>query len=317
MNFNVVCLLAVVACASSYKISTDSTTSSEENYLSLITNQSYDVAPNDLNGKDQIDFQRKSSFSPAAEAAAGGGGASLIDENDVRSEALIKKIHPFVYPKQFNTIDGILPPPNRGFNVTNEHLIEIRDELDNLNHLNNQRLDETLTPPDHKKANTDAVLPWSTHLFDRQPAKHAAQHFHYGFIDRPALSPLQLQHLQHNSILPHANHCLSGLLQGCDPLMLLGILGFVAYVISAVVSLVNRITNLPPLLTSATAAAEMAGTTVNNAPIATTGAAMKASLVPFPNIDEQTVESNQKLLKDFERILQMAIEMYEQKVNSI
>lgn len=280
----------------------DSNASNEETYSTLITNQSYDVLPNDLSANDQIDYQRKSSSAAAA---------SGIDANDVRSEALIKKIHPFVYPKQFNTIEGIAPP-NRGFNVTNEHLIEIRDELDNLN---NQRLDETLTPPDQKKTASD-LLPWSTHLFERQPpAKHASQHFHYGFIDRP-IAPLQQQpNLQNQSILPNANNCLLGLLHGCDPLVLLGILGFLAYVINSILSLVNRI-NLPlsPLLTTTSTAAEM--TTVNNA-ASTTGAATKASIIPYPIGDESAIESNQKLLKDFERILQMAIEVYEQKVNSI
>lgn len=295
MNFNLIYLLVLFVYVSGYKISTeDSNVSNEENYSLLITNQSYDVPSNDLTSNNQIDHHRKSSSSP-------------IDENDVRSEALIKKIHPFVYPKQFNIIEGI--PPNRGFNVTNEHLMEIRDDLVDSTNTNNERLDETLTPPNQKTSNSD-LIPLSTHLFDRQPAKHAS-HFHYGFLDRPITHHQPL----HQSILPHANNCLlGGLLHGCDPLMLLGILGFLAYVINSILGLVNRI-NLPPLLTTTATTTEMTAATVaNNAAAA---AATKASLLPYPNIDERTVESNQKLLKDFERILQMAIETYEQKINSI
>lgn len=279
-------------CVSGYKISrSDSNMLDEENYSVLITNQSNDVPSNDLTANDQIDYERKSSAPP-------------IDADDVRSEALIKKIHPFVYPKQFNTIEGM--PPNRGFNVTNEHLMEIRDDLvDNAS--NNERLDETLTPPDQKHGNTD-LLPLTTHLFDRQPAKHAP-HFHYGYLDRP----IATHHPQlHHSILPHANNCLLGLLHGCDPLMLLGILGFLAYVINSIMGLVNRI-NLAPLLTTTSTTTEMTAATVNNAAAA---AATKALSNPYASMDERTVESNQKLLKDFERIFQMAIEVYEQKINS-
>lgn len=280
MNFNLVNLFVLFICVSGYKISTDSNMSNDENYSLLITN---DVSSNGLISNNQI------------------------DENDVRSEALIKKIHPFVYPKQFNTIEGM--PPNRGFNVTNEHLMENHDDVDNSN---NERLelDETLTPPDQKNSNSD-LIPLSTHLFDRQPAKHAP-HFHYGYFDRPiAHQQQQLQQHHPHSILPHANNCLLGLLHGCDPLMLLGILGFLAYVINSVLGLVNRI-NLTPLLTTTATTTEMTSATVNNA-----AAATKASLIQYPNLDERTVESNQKLLKDFERILQMAIENYEQKINSI
>lgn len=292
MHSNAIILLVLFICVSGYKISrSDSNTSDEEKYSLLFTNQSNDDPSNDLTANDQSDYQRKSS--------------SPIDEDDARSEALIKKIHPFVYPKQFNTIDGI--PPNRGFNVTNEHLMEIRDELvDNAS--NNERLGETLTPPDQKHAHSD-LMPLSTHLFDRQPAKHAP-HFQYGYIDRP----IGTHHQQlHHSILPHPNHCLLGLLHGCDPLMLLGIMGFLAYVINSILGLVNRI-GLPPLLTTTSTTTEMTAATVNNAAAA---AATKASLIPYANIDGRTVESNQKLLKDFERILQMAIEVYEQKINSM
>lgn len=292
MNFNLIYLLVLFICASSFKISTsDSNTSSEENFSLLITNQSNDIPSNDLASNDQIDYHRKPSASSLS-----------ISDSDVRSEALIKKIHPFVYPKQFNTVEGM--PPNRGFNVTNEHFMDIRDDLVE-NTSNNERLDETLTPPDQKHSNSD-LIPLSTHLFDRQPAKHAP-HFHYGYFDRPTTH--HQQQPQH-SVLPHANNCLLGLLHGCDPLMLLGILGFLAYVINSILGLVNRI-NLVPLLTTTATTTEMTASTVAN------NAATKASVISYPNIDEQTVESNQKLLRDFERILQMAIEIYDQKINSI
>lgn len=297
MEFNLIYLLVLsICCVSGYKISSasDSSASSEENYSLLITNQSNDIQSNDdLTSNDQIDYHRKSSSSSLP---------SSMDKEDVRSEALIKKIHPFVYPKQFNTIEGI--PPHRGFNVTNDHLMDIRDDLVGDN-ANGERLNET--PPDQKHSNSD-LMPLSTHLFDRQPAKHAS-HFHYGFFDRPLAThhPQQL----HHSIVPHANNCLLGLLHGCDPLMLLGILGFLAYVINTILGLVNRI-NLPSLLaTTATTADMTAATVANNA------AATKAPLNPYANIDERTMESNQKLLKDFERILQIFIEVYEHKINSV
>lgn len=286
MDLNLAFLLAVFVCVGSYKTTTQRSASNEENsYSLLITNQSYDVPSNDLPSNDQADYQRKSSTS--------------VDDTDVRSEALIKKIHPFVYPKLFNTIEGL---PNHGSNTSNQHLMEIRGDADE--DANQERLDETLTPPDQK--NTDAdLIPLSTHLFERPPPpKHALQHLHYGYFDRPTQ--------QHHSILPQAppNNCLLGLLHGCDPLMLLGVLGFLAYVINAVLGLVNR---LPPLLTTTATTTE---TTINHAATAAAAAVPKISLIQYPNIDERTVESNQKLLRDFERILQMAIEIYEQKIHA-
>lgn len=269
MYYNSKLLVSLFVCVSGYKIISDPNTSSDENYSLLLTNQTYDRPANDF-ASDETEYQRKSS----------------VDEDDVRSEALIKKIHPFVFPKQFNTIDGM---PNRGFNATIENMMEIRD---------NERFDDNFTPPNGDQSHLDGdLVPVSTHLFDR-PAKHG--NFHSGYFDRP----------HHQQVLPHANNCMLGLMHGCDPLMLLGILGFLAYVINSVLSLVNRL-GLP--LLAPTTAAGMTATA------ATSSLATKASLAQHQlfGIDDQTVESNQKLLKDFERILQMAIEVYEQKINSI
>lgn len=277
MQLNVKYLVLVCVCVSGYKITNEPNQLNDDNYSLLVTNQSNDISLNQL---------------PSSEAYQ---GKSSISEDDVRSEALIKKIHPFVYPKQFNVIDN--GQPNRGFNSTNEHnLMEIRDVDDAIN---NDRLDEMLTPPDHKPD----LIPLGTHFFER-PAKHG--HFHYGLFDRPHQTHAQLQ--PQTGI---ANNCLLGLLHGCDPLVLLGILGFLAYVINTVLGLVNRI-NLP--LLAPVTAAEMTAAAVSNA--AAAAAAGKTSFIQRQNLDERTIESNQKLLKDFERILQMAIEVYEQKFNT-
>lgn len=253
----------------------ETSNSSDENYAVLVTNQSYDTPSNSLVG-DPIEDPRNT---------------AAPNEEDVRSEALIKKIHPFVFPKQFNTFGGL---PNRGFNATDEpHMMEVKG----LEHPSNERIDERFSPIDQKHPNGNGdLIPMSTHIFER-PAKHA--HFNHGFLDRPH---------SHHQVFQSGNNCLLGMLNGCDPLVLMGILGFLAYVINTVLSLVNRI-NLP-LLTPVTA-------TEMTAAAAAAAAATRASLTRQGiGVDDQTTESNQRLLKDFERILQMAIEIYEQRVNT-
>lgn len=248
----------------------ETSSSSDGNYALLNTNQSFDIPSNNSVG-DQIN--------------------DPPNEEDVRSEALIKKIHPFVFPKQYNTFDGL---PNRGYNATDEpHMMEVKG----LEHPSNERVDDRFSPLDQKHPNGNGdLIPMSTHIFDRPSKKHA--HFNHGFFDR-------LHH--HNQVFQPGNSCLLGLLNGCDPLVLMGILGFLAYVINSVLSILNRI-NLP-LLTPVTA-------TEMTAAAAAAAAATKASWALRQGIDDQTNESNQRLLKDFERILQMAIGMYEQRVNT-
>lgn len=274
-------LVLVFACVGAFKTTSDSSSSAEENYSLLITNQSYDVPTNDFSS-NQIEHQRKSLMSP--------------EESNMRSEALIKKIHPFIYPKQFNTLEGM---PTRGFNATNEHpnhLVEIRD-LENPNH----ERDDSYGTSDQNHPNGD-LIPLGTHLFDRPAGLTKHDHFHYGYFDKQQYHPMH----------SNTNNCLGGLLQGCDPLVLMGILGFLAYVINTILRLVDRI-NLPllsPHLTSDMTAASAA----------TNAAATKTSLIQqHQNLVDNRggVESNQKLLKDFERILQMAIEMYEHKMNTM
>lgn len=275
MYSNVKCLVLVFICVSGYKITSVPNTSSEDNYPLLISNQSYDVSANEFE-PEPIEYQRKSSTIDDITAA------------DVRSEALIKKIHPFVYPKQFNTLERL---PSREFNKTNENLIEIRNM--ELNQPNSERIDDNYGI-DHNHPNVD-ILPLSTHL-----SKHG--HFHNGYFDRPH------QNNYHHPTPSHGNNCLLGLLQGCDlSLLLLGILGFVAFVLNAVLGLVDRL-NLP-LLAPVMAATGMA-TTATAAPIT------KSLMAQRQNFDDRTIESHQRLLRDFERILQMAIDVYEQKINS-
>lgn len=272
MYSNLKCFVFVFVCVSSYKITSIPNASNEDTYSVLISNQSYDGLANEFE-PSEIEYQRKSSIDDAA---------------DVRSEALIKKIHPFVYPKQFNTLERL---PSREFNATNE--LEIRNM--EVNHQNSERIDDTYGP-DHKHPNAD-IPSLPTHL-----SKHG--HFHYGYFDRP--------HSAHHSSVQFngAHNCLLGLLQGTDlSLLLLGILGFVAYVINAVMGLVDRL-NLP-LLAPVMAATGMATAAATVAP------ATKTLLAQRQNFDDRTVESHQRLLKDFERILQMAIEVYEQKMNNV
>lgn len=273
MQFNLKYLIFVFICVGGYKISSVPLNSNEENFSLLITNQSYDVPTTDY-ASNQLEFQRKSSTIDDDD-----------DDADVRSEALIKKIHPFIYPKQFNTLEGM---PTRRANTTSENLLGIRN-LEALQE-NSDRIDETYGV-DHKHHNID-LIPLPTHLHD--VSKHG--HFHNGYFDRPHHSNYQ----SHN-----ANQCcLLGLLQSPDlSLVILGVLGFVAYLVNAVVGLVDRL-NLP-LLSPGMAITP----TVTNA-------ATTKTLFQRQTFDDRTTESHQKLLKDFERILQMAIEVYEQKLNS-
>lgn len=279
MYFNVKNLILVFVCVGGYKISSVPLNSDEDNFSLLITNQSYDVPTNDF-VSNQMEFQRKSSTNDD-------------DDDDVRSEALIKKIHPFVYPKQFNTFEGM---PTRRINTTTENSLETRNSESAQQ--NSDRIDDYHGPPDHKHHNMD-LIPLATHLHDA--SKHGQ--FHHGYFDRP-------HHSQYSS--HHDNQCcLLGQMHGPDlPLILLGVLGFVAYLVNAVMGLVDRL-NLP-LLSSAMAV--MPTSTATNA---LTAAAATKDLFQRQPIDYRTTESHQKLLKDFERILQMAIEVHEQKMNSV
>lgn len=276
MNLNLKCFVLVFVTVGGYKLATDG--SSDENYSLLTTNQSFYGPPTDyIPAKeftvDENEFQRKSS----------------TDNTDIRSEALIKKIHPFVYPKQFNTLEGM---PTRGFNVSNENFMEIRNA--ETNQQNSERFsDDSYSQIDSKLPNVDLV-PLGSNLYET--SKHG--HFHYGYFDKP--------HQNQHHFPAHVNNCLLGMLHLQDPLVLLGVLGFVAYLVNSVLSLVDRL-NLPLV-----AQAGMPTAAVTSA-----SATTKTSIVQRQNGDDKPIESNQRLLKDFERILQMAIDAYEQKINSI
>lgn len=269
MLFSLKCLVVMFVSVGAYKLTSD--VSSDENYSLLTTNQSNyvpskDYIPSKEFTTDDDEYNRKSS----------------TDVTDIRSEALIKKIHPFVYPKQFNTLEGV---PPRGFNVTKDNYMEIR----NMEQQNSERFDDSYSQHDQKLPSID-LLPLGSNFFDS--SKHGQ--YNYGYYDKPQRYPY----------LPsQANNCLLGLLRLQDPLELLGILGFVAYIINSVLNLVDRL-NLP-LLASSSAAVGM--------PTAAVFSATAATKTLLQNADEKQNESNQKLLKDFERILQMA----QQKMNTL
>lgn len=274
MNFSLKYFILFFVCVSGYKIRSVSNVLTDDTYSMLIANQSTygDALPNEFES-DQNEFQRK-----------GLPSTSIVgDGENVRSEALIKKFHPFVYPKQFNVVDRL---PNREFNAS-ENLMEIRN-VDG-NQPNGDRFDDNFGP-DHKLPTGD-MIPLPSHI---------SKHGHFPYFDRPP---------HHNQFASNGNchNNLLGILQCTDlSLLLLGILGFVAFVLNAVLGLVDRL-NLPLLSPSVTGMA----TAVTSAPLT------KALFAQRQNFDEKTAESHHKLLTDFERILQMAIDAYEHKINPI
>lgn len=275
MHFSVKCLILVFICVHGYKITSDTSVANDDQYSLLVSNQSFDVPLNDFEG-DEMKYQQKSATSA---------------DDDIRSEALIKKIHPFVFPKQFNTVDK---HPAKKTNTTHENLVEIRNM--ELNQLNNDRLDDSYGQADQKHHSAD-LIPFVSHLYGG--SKHAP--FQFGYYDRP---------YHHNYYPAHSNHCLLGLLNSVDPLVLLGVLGFLAFIINSVLTLVDRV-NLPAALLAPAMAAVMPAAVINSA------ATTKLATGQRQGVDDRNTEGNQKLLKDFERILQMAIDMHEQKMSSV
>lgn len=212
-------------------------------------------------------------------------------ENDVRSEALIKKIHPFIYPKQFNTLETIDP------NNINMSTINFDDEFMKKHSAENvQRKDDFYSSFDQKAP---------PHVVDG--SHHATQkhgYYHHDSYDRPT----HQTNTHHIAPCNMNNRCLLGLLHLVDPLFLMAVLGFVAYIINSILSLVDKI-NLPTLLNQPSAAMTVA--------TASTKSGIPQRLYDTSDIlRDKSVDTNQHLLKDFERILQIAIDFYEQKLNS-
>lgn len=258
-------------CVRGYKITSVPNVSNDDNYPILITNQSYDLVSTNEFKPTQIEYQRKSS--------------SFNDENDIRSEALLKQIHPFVFPKQFNVLDRLSV---RDFNATKQNLMEIRNFA--TAEQNSERIDDSYGPNKHSN---DDIMPLAAHL-----SKHGQ--FNYGHFDRP-----------HDNQVASSNghNCLLGLLNGNDlSLLLLGILGFVAYVLNAVFTLIDQL-NLTLL------APTMAGMTTS--PVTNATPITKTLFTQRQNIDDRTIENHQRVLNNFDRILQIAIEVFEQKLNSV
>lgn len=207
----------------------------------------------------------------------------------VRSEALIKRIHPFIFPKQFNTLDAMA---TNAFNITNDRGVS--------NNNNAEIVDKT----DRTEESHFELIPSTTYL--NNELKHNSWH---NSVDRP---PYNYHHQTQNlAPIAHGNNCLLGLLRPGDPIFLMGILAFLAYVINSVLNLVDRL-NLP-LLTPAAPGNLSAISSATNALTASN----KALVIPRQHTDHRFSDNGQNLLRDFERILQMAIELYDHKMNII
>lgn len=217
-----------------------------------------------------------------------------IDPNSsgdvVRSEALIKRIHPFIFPKQFNTLDAMA---TNAFNISNDR----GGSTSNSNA-------EILNKNDRTEESHFELMPSSIYLSNE--LKHNSL---YNSVDRPAFN--YHHHTQNLAPIAQGNNCLLGLLRPGDPLFVMGILAFLAYVISSVLNLVDRL-NLP-LLVPATSVNMSAVPTATNALIASN----KALVTPRQHTDNRFLDNSQNLLRDFERILQMAIELYDHKMNIV
>lgn len=210
------------------------------------------------------------------------------DPNDsvdgVRSEALIKKIHPFIFPKQFNTLDAMA---TNAFNISNDRGGSNTDA-------------EMVDKNDRTDESHFELIPSSTYLGNE--LKHNSWH---NPIDRPPFN--YHHHTQNLAPMAHGNNCLLGLLRPGDPVFLMGILAFLAYVINSVLNLVDRL-NLP-LLNPAAAGNLSAMSSATNAETASNKALVRSR----QHTDNRFLDNSQNLLRDFERILQMAIELYDHK----
>lgn len=97
-----------------------------------------------------------------------------------------------------------------------------------------------------------------------------------------------------NLLLSGNNHNVTSILQLLDPLFLMAVLGFIAYVINAVLCLVERLHLTKLLGTPAT-------------PFYSIHRRQQEAITPSLNV-------NQNFLQDLERIFRLAIEVYERKI---
>lgn len=238
-----------------------------------------------------------------------------INTNAFRSSAL-KKIHPFIYPKQFNTLDATT---TTAFNVTANGQSAKRNLTQYPIKVIREHSDDPYQAIDSTSngAAYGDMIPIKTDLAEF-PMKHGSSSI-YGYDDGGHYSPYMpsySNHLNLNGLNPlmGVKNCLNGLLPPVDSLLVLGILGFLIYIISTILNLVNRV-NLP-LISSALTSDPATGTMTAATAAAAMNAATKLArpIVQRQLIDDKFMDTNQNLVRHFERILLMAIEMYEGNV---
>lgn len=310
MDISLALLTAILACVGGYRVLSDP---NEPKKLKATHEKIVYHPPNGTVDTVRLDHDLHADFS-----------------NAFRPNAL-KKIHPFIYPKQFNTLDATT---STAFNVTANGQPSKRNQTQYPMKVIREHNDDVYTTID---ANGNAagyadMVPIKTDLPDL-PMKHGGSSI-YGYDDGGGGSglypygPSYSNHLNWNGLnglsglnganngnpLSGVKNCLNGILPPVDSLLVLGILGFLIYIISTILNLVSRV-NVPLLgspitgdpasgtMTAATAAAAMSAATKLAKPIA------QRQL-----IDDKFMDTNQNLLRHFERILLMAIELYEGSV---
>lgn len=231
--------------------------------------------------------------------------------NAYHSNAL-KKIHPFIYPKQFNTLDATTTTafnvtPNTQRNASYSPVKVIRQQVDDS---------YGSSAIDHNGGYGD-IIPIKADIHDL-PMKHGSSSL-YGYDDSyPAYTPsysniqnhLSLGQLNPLNPLNGVKNCLNGILPPVDSLLVLGILGFLIYVISSIMNLVNRV-NIQSLISAPITNDPAAGTMTAANAVMAAATKLAKPITQRQLVDDRHIDTNQNLLRHFERILQMAIEMHE------
>lgn len=281
-------LTIVFACVGGYRVLNDQ---SETKKLKVATDKNVYHPANStgdsirLEKGQQVDFSHMNSFRTSA----------------------LKKIHPFIYPKQFNTLDAI--------STTALNITPIASKQ-NLSHypikVIREQNDEPYPMYEQNGNGYGDMIPIKADIHD-SPIKHGSSAL-FGYDSDgsyPSFTPSHSNHLNLNGLNPlnGIKNCLNGILPPVDSLLVLGILGFLMYVISTIVNLVNRI-NLPLIgspLTTDPASGSMTAATA--AMVAATKLAKPITQRQLH--DDKYIDSNQNLLRHFEHILRMAIELHE------
>lgn len=278
-------LTIVFACVGGYRVLNDH---SETKKLKLTNDKNVYHSPNSTGDSIRSEKDQQADFS---------------NINGFRSSAL-KKIHPFIYPKQFNTLDAITTTALNLTPIASKH---------NLSHFPikviREQNDEQYSPYDQTGNGYGDMIPIKADIHDF-PMKHGGPAL-FGYDSDglyPPYTPAYSNHLNLNGLNPlnGIKNCLNGILPPVDSLLVLGILGFLMYVISTIVNLVNRVSL--PLLSDQTSGTMTAAT-----------AAMVAATKLAKPITQRHFSDDQQsnLLRHFEHILRMAIEMHEGSIRAI